>query len=115
HHSWKRADEVIAYLPQEWRDYAMAEQRFSGRERANVRELTDFSLPGDPPRVSAIYNYAAAGRRDAVPPDGSLMGSSYELLRDQVLDRYNVYRAILTFNVGTNVHSPNRNYAVALS
>jgi len=85
HHGWKTPAEVIAYLPKEWREYAQGGARLSGGSSV---------VAGNTPN--------SAMRADAFPEDGSFPGSDYPLLKEQLLDRYDYWRGVLTFNVGAH-------------
>lgn len=100
HHGWKRRDEILEYLPQRWREYAVADPR-SG------------AMPGHSQRTSVMFNVPR--RRDVTPPDGSPAGTDYETMCDQLLDRHNIHRGVLTWNTGGHVNGFNRDFAIALS
>jgi predicted TIM-barrel fold metal-dependent hydrolase len=99
HHGWADWSELVAYLPKEWRDYAATNPRT--RPRGGV-----VFLDGTP---------HGAMRRDAYPEDGTRPGSSYELMKEQVLDRYNIWRGLLTFNVGHHPLLLNTSFGTALA
>ncbi|MPZ00608.1 MAG: amidohydrolase family protein [Actinophytocola sp.] len=83
HNSWHSAEVLLPYLPPAFREY-----------------LQRGELPG--PRGSFPHAHRpwlhpeGFMRYDAVPASGAAAGSEYELLREQVLDRYDVDYAILT-------------------
>jgi uncharacterized protein len=99
HHGWRDITEIVPYLPKQWREYALANPRI--RPKGGV-----VYLDGTP---------HGAMRRDAYPEDRSRPGSDYEMLREQVLDRYNIWRGILTFNVGHHSLLLNGEFGVALA
>jgi predicted TIM-barrel fold metal-dependent hydrolase len=99
HHRPKHDLELVDYLPERWRDYVRA----GGRSTFPV-------LPPD----SGVGDLTPGGGDDRFAPDGSRPGSDYQTLRDQVLDPFNVYRAILTHNVGQFGAHHNPYYAAAL-
>jgi len=107
HHHWQSDADVLAYLPEFWRDYAG-----SSSGAATLGYLSSRMLP----RRSVVGGNIPHGsaRRDSYPAQGR-PGSSYELLREQVLDRYDYFRGVLTYNVGANVYVENPYFGVALS
>lgn len=87
HHRPRQDSEVIEYLPQRWRDLMTA----------NPHAV----MPIEPPSTTGAATLSNLGRRaDAFPDEGGLPGSSYELLREQLLDRHGYCRAVLTHDVG---------------
>ncbi|MQA16354.1 MAG: amidohydrolase family protein [Pseudonocardiaceae bacterium] len=70
---------LLPYLEPKWRKY-----------------ITDFGW--QPDRVLPYAQFAAGGldREDAKLPDGRPGGSDYNLLREQLLDEYNIDYAVLT-------------------
>jgi predicted TIM-barrel fold metal-dependent hydrolase len=56
-----------------------------------------------------------ARRADAFPADGSPPGSDYDLLRTQLLDKYNYFRGILTHDNGEYGGQLNSYYGAALA
>jgi predicted TIM-barrel fold metal-dependent hydrolase len=101
HHSWKSPDEIIAYMPKEWREYAKANPRVASA--------------GLYPRAGIVNGNVAHGamRRDTWLDDGSWPGGDYPLLKEQVLDRYNYWRGVLTYNVGGHAQLLNQEFALA--
>jgi predicted TIM-barrel fold metal-dependent hydrolase len=99
HHGWHDWSEIVAYLPEEWRAYAGTNPRT--RPKGGV-----VYLDGTP---------HGAMRRDAYPEDGSRPGSSFELLKEHVLDRYNIWRGLLTYNVGHHSLLLNVDFGIALA
>jgi len=97
HHKWKNEGEFLQYLPREWREYVE-----HGR------------IPIEPATVHYPFPFGTNKRLDAFPDDGP-PGSSYELLRSQLLDRVNIDRAVLSFDVGQEVANPNPYFAAALA
>jgi uncharacterized protein len=99
HNSWSSPADLVDYLPERWRPYYTA----SGRRRTVV--------------VSSITSIRPAGtmnRLDASPASGGVAGSDYELLREQLLDRYGIDRALLTFPLGTEPAFRNSRLAIEL-
>src|SRR6185312_14858666 len=77
HNTWPEPAALDPYLPERWR-----------RLRARLGERLH---PGAQyPRLNP-----AAARTDAWPPEGGLPGSSLDLMRDQLLDRWSIERGIL--------------------
>jgi predicted TIM-barrel fold metal-dependent hydrolase len=95
HHRWNADEELVAYLPKEWQDYVRA----SPVDGIGLR----------PPFTTLGFNAGAsnAGRRvDTFGEDGSFPGSSYPMLRDQLLDPAGYWRGVLTHDTG-EVSFPN--------
>ena len=98
HHGWKTSDEVLAYLPERWRDHAAG------------------AFPQGPAWKANHLNTPGGGRlADSRPDDGSPPATSLELTREQLLDRYGIWRAVLTFNIGGHAIMPNPDYSIALA
>jgi predicted TIM-barrel fold metal-dependent hydrolase len=102
HNDWKSADELLPYLEPTFRDY-----------------LERGELPG--PRGSFPHAHRpwvhpeGFNRQDAVPADGGA-GSDYELMRDQLIDRYKLDYAILTGDAVIDASTlANTHYACALA
>lgn len=101
HHSWRSEAELRPYLPQPWRDLATGTP-FGGGQRITA-----------PYRFSYRRRYGGV-RIEAYPPNGEKPGSKYSVIRDQLLERYNVERALLTFDTALNNGLPNPYYAQAI-
>jgi predicted TIM-barrel fold metal-dependent hydrolase len=87
HHWWKRTADVAAYLPERWRGYFDTDPR------------SPISL--QPALLTSSTALAGGGfRRDAHTPDGFMPGTDVEMTREQLLDRYGYFRAVLTHNLG---------------
>jgi len=86
HHTWTTQDEIIERLPPQWRTIAST-VRGSG-------------LPIEGPSNSS--GPPGGGYRGDSEPEVGPPGSSYPLLREQLLDKHNVDRVILGFNTGRN-------------
>jgi predicted TIM-barrel fold metal-dependent hydrolase len=100
HHRWKNDAEIVAYLPKKWGDY--------------VRDAKG-SVPLTPPWVTMGVFLSGGGRRmDSFPPDGGKPGSDYETMKEQLLDHYNYFKAVLTYDVGEQAAFPNQQFARAL-
>jgi len=100
HHSWRSEADVWAYIPRQWRELATGELGGSLRVTAPYR----FSYRRRPAGV----------RLEAYPLNGDKPGSDYNLLREQVLDRHHVERALLTFDTALNNAVPNPYFAQAV-
>jgi hypothetical protein len=85
HHRPRNPGEIYAYLPKRWAGYAQQEGHAS--------------FPLAPPATMVGLGTGAA-RLDAWGEDGAPPGSSYERLCEQLLDRHNYARAILTHQLG---------------
>jgi predicted TIM-barrel fold metal-dependent hydrolase len=81
HHNWKSESDVLQYLPHRWRD--------------TIHSIS-------PPMLWLQQSYGTNARIDSYDRDGSLPGSSYEILKSQYLDLYNVKKAKLSFYIGQN-------------
>src|ERR1700687_5829516 len=101
HHRYKTDAEVFRYLPKRWRTYA---------EGAGVAPQT--VRPPGTTTASMLGN--GARRVDAFPADGTFAGSDYDLLREQLLDRYAYYRGILTHDQGEYGQHPNLYFGIEL-
>lgn len=87
HHRPRVDTEIIAYMPKRWRDYMTSNPHLT--------------MPVEPPSTTGAATLSNMARRgDAFPPDGHLPGTSYEMLREQLLDKFNYVRAVLTHDVG---------------
>lgn len=98
HHDWPTDAAILPYLPKKWRDFiTLPEGRLI------------------PLKPAAIYYPTPDGvyRMETYPPEGK-PGSSYELMRDQLLDPLNVECAILGYDVGQAAGLPNIYLASAL-
>jgi uncharacterized protein len=100
HHLWKSADVLIDYLPKRWRDYMRMPER--GKHAV------------DPPLMLHPVPQGIARRLDALPADGSPAGSDYELMRMQLLDKFNLERVVLSFDIGQTPGIANLDLAVAM-
>jgi uncharacterized protein len=86
HHSPRSDADIVAYLPERWRAYVGA----SGHG----------SLPITPVSHLGGGSLTPGGQRDHWAPDGSRPGSSLEMMREQLLDRHNYWRVVLTHQQG---------------
>lgn len=93
HHTWDLEQELLPYLPRAWRDLV----ELSGRA----------PVPLVPASLLTPHPQGFNRRSDAIPPNGGRPGSDYPTMKDQLLDRYNVYRALVTYDVGENAGIPN--------
>lgn len=121
HHRWHAEEEALPYLPKQWREYAAGELESAGRvqeagvvsgsDAAGKAGMVRFSAPGS---VVAGNLDHGARRRDSYPANGRRPGSDYDTLREQLLDRYNYFRGILTFDIGSHAGALNQYFANAL-
>ena len=86
HHTWTSANEIIERLPQRWRAIAST-------ARGHGLSIDGPSNSSGPP---------GGGFRGDSEPEVGPPGSSYPLMREQLLDSHNVDRVILGFNTGRN-------------
>jgi predicted TIM-barrel fold metal-dependent hydrolase len=87
HHKPKSDKQIVARLPKQWREYVAGNGQSS------------YPIKPQAGRKTALMANAAR-RADTFPADGSPSGSSYELLREQLLDRYGYYRGLVTWDLG---------------
>ena len=83
HNSWASSRELFPYLEPYFRDFLERGELPGGRESF-------------PHAHRPWLHPEGFTRTDALPPEGGPPGSSYEFLREQLLDRYDVEYAILT-------------------
>jgi hypothetical protein len=88
HHDWTSPADLLPYLSAGWREYVT---------RSGGRDLIPFIPSEISPNPGGVF------RDDAFPVEGGAAGSSYELMRSQLLDPYRVERGLLTFGAGTYV------------
>lgn len=82
HQEWKSQDDLLPYMAEGWRDYVL------GPGRAG---------PVSMDAASGFQNPHGFDRDDAYPDDGNPPGSSPGLFKEQLLDRYKITRAVMTF------------------
>lgn len=85
HHTWASEKDLLPYLSEGWREYVL------GRGDGSMIPLT---TPRDFPQTNSPV------RTDASQKDGRPAGSDLGLLQEQLLDRFNVEKALLTFDAG---------------
>ena len=83
HNSWSSSSVLLPYLDPAFRDFLERGELPGGRDSF-------------PHAHRPWLHPEGFTRTDAVPADGGMPGSDYELLREQLLDRYDVEYAILT-------------------
>jgi uncharacterized protein len=113
HHRPKTTAELIDYLPDPWQEYANQWATLGGVDPRVSGG--GFPIVTPPHSTASPFLDAASGRRlDSFPEDGTMPGSNYEILRDQVLDRYNYFRGILAHDVGDYGNHLNPHFAQAM-
>src|SRR3954453_6332966 len=96
HHTWTNDAEVIDYLPAKWQQYY---EPVRGRRCSVQNHALQYLRPDNSSvRLDAVQ--ADADTRASRPAGEGVGVSDYRLLRDQLLDRYGIDRAVLTFDVG---------------
>jgi predicted TIM-barrel fold metal-dependent hydrolase len=100
HHRWRSDDELIAYLPKEWRELVRSQ---------------GVALSISPPDLTYPNLTGVNKRLDAFAPDGSPPGSDYSTMESQLLSRLNVRRVVLSFDTGQNAAVRNPYLAIALA
>lgn len=100
HHRWRTDSELAPYMDTQWVEFM----------RGNGREI----VSAYPPASSTPFAPFDSHRADAFPLDGGMAGSSYEMLRDQLLDRYGYARCLLLHDVGQFATHLNPYYAAAV-
>jgi uncharacterized protein len=88
HHDWASPADLHPYLSEGWRDYV-------------TRSDGAHHVPMTPTEIHP--NPGGVFRDDAFPPEGGPPGSSYPLMKEQLLDPFQVERGLLTFGGGTYV------------
>jgi predicted TIM-barrel fold metal-dependent hydrolase len=103
HHDWPRPEALFPYLSDAWREYVTG----GGARRPGPLPVT--APPLYPSPTGAI-------RDDAFPPNGDAPGSSYELLKEQLLDPFKIERAVLSYGMGAFVGAiPNPYFAAEVA
>jgi predicted TIM-barrel fold metal-dependent hydrolase len=100
HHTWPREEDVVAYLPQRWRDFIAGHG-------------TPLSLK--PPRNSVPSTIGTNKRLDSFPENGGPPGSDYPTMKRQLLDEHRVVAAMLTFDVGYEGSHRNPDFSIAVA
>jgi predicted TIM-barrel fold metal-dependent hydrolase len=86
HHEWPSQDVLVSYMSRGW------QEQVTGYPPSKQYPLIPCNHLGTPP--------PGPTRVEAYPEDGTAPGSSYELMRDQLLDPFNIERAVLGYNSG---------------
>jgi predicted TIM-barrel fold metal-dependent hydrolase len=84
-------DDLYPYLSSGWQDFVRGYQRATGSVDSIAHAVT-----ANPAYRLYASNPLGYDRKDAIPADGSLAGSSVELMVDQLLDQFGIRYAILT-------------------
>jgi predicted TIM-barrel fold metal-dependent hydrolase len=100
HHTWRAPADIVERLPKEWRD--LANGIFGG------------AVPIEGAVLPTSLTFGGGSRLDSYPADGSFPGSDYAMMREQLLDPYDVERVVLGFNTGTNNSLQNPYFAQAV-
>ena len=88
HHQWRDAAELIEYFPKKWQEI--------------LRRDGHSELSLDPPNLTYPNVTGVNKRLDTFPPGGGPPGSDYLTLKEQLLDKHNVERVVLSFDTGQN-------------
>jgi uncharacterized protein len=95
HNDWPSPSSLVPYLAKGWRELVTRSAgNYVGDGSKGLLPLTSSVAWPNPNGVV---------RDETWPDDGSLPGSSYEMLRDQLLDPFDVRRALLLFGSGMGV------------
>lgn len=98
HHEWPSQAALLPYMTRSWREYVEG----PGREgQVQMAASTGFTNP---------HGFS---RADAWPPVGGRPGSDYETLCNQLLDRFDVRRAVLTYGAALAVAGVRNPYFAA--
>jgi uncharacterized protein len=111
HHGWKQPSDILEYLPARWREYATANETLA-RLGPSGRRAERLPIG---PKIPQAFISIPTERGGTRPQDGSPPGSDYPTLKAQILDYYNVYRGVLTYNIGSHVNGQNRDFNVAVA
>src|SRR4051794_33252629 len=97
HHSWPNSNAILEYMPKRWRDYVAANEDV---KRLGISGRRATGLPGNGGAGTGVISIPTE-KGGTMPRDGvSLLGSDYGLLKEQVLDEFNIWRGVITFNIG---------------
>jgi predicted TIM-barrel fold metal-dependent hydrolase len=96
HHNWKSSDDVLEYMPEEWRDYARGEV-----PRGPRIGVAGSNLPG------------GTKRKDAFRVEDEPVCSDLQFVKDQLLDRHNFWRCVLTYDIGCHGNTQNPYFGTA--
>jgi predicted TIM-barrel fold metal-dependent hydrolase len=108
HHDWPSPETLLDYLPRGWREFASRSKgNYVGGGGKSMLPLTASVM---------IPNPGGIVRSESWPPDGGLPGSSLSLMVEQLLDPFNVKKAILMFGSGQWVGAiPNPYFAAEIA
>ena len=98
HHRWERDEELIPFLPTEWRSYVVSDPSRIW-----------------PPANSGAVQSNGARIRGTLSPELPGRGTKYEVFQRTHLDRHNHYRCVLTFDVGSHGSHVNRYFGNAVA
>jgi predicted TIM-barrel fold metal-dependent hydrolase len=94
HHDWKTQDELLPYMGRGWQEYVKG----PGHE-GDIQMAVGFG----------IQNPHGFNREDEFPEDGSEPGTEPQMVVENLLDRYGIERAVLTYGSGlflANIPNP---------
>lgn len=101
HHSWHSPADFWPYLDKPWRQLATG-------------ELGAAIATNSPYRTTFRPMHGGGMRQESYPADGGRPCSDYNLLRKQLLDKFNFERTVLTHDSGRNNNLPNPYFAQAV-
>ncbi len=105
HHAPASEADLIPYLAPEWREYA--EACLKQRMPFQPRRATTSNLVESGGMIREIYS------REIVDL-GVAPGSTYEIMREALLDTCDIRRVLLMYNLGNFAHQPNPWFGAAL-
>lgn len=101
HHRPKSDAEIVQYLPPQWQRYVNS----AGPDRLPLVQMK---------KSTGRLGLNLRRRLDAFPADGTMPGSSYELTKAQLLDKFHYTRALLNWDLGDYACNMNPYFATAL-
>jgi predicted TIM-barrel fold metal-dependent hydrolase len=106
-HRWETQDVLMEYMSRGWQEYLNQPKRLPG---LGVEEPPIQVVPHFP------YHRPGGDKLPDASKDGAPAGSSLAMVREQVLDRGSLERAILTHDIGRNIPvAPNTHLARELA
>jgi predicted TIM-barrel fold metal-dependent hydrolase len=98
HHNWKDSAEILAYVPQDWQEFA----------RGEVPRLARIGVAG-------LNVPGGLKRRDASRVDGEPTASDLGFVKEQLLDRHNWWRCVLCFDLGAHGNTENPYFGTVIA